>query len=375
MEILSNFETKVALTAKDLSKDIESIDKLLEEKIKTQYEGKCSRNGYVLPNSVKLISRSAGMVEKGRFTGDILFYAEAESRVLQPPDGFVLEGEVIRKNKMGMYVNYKDAIRVMVPRDLHIGDEDFDAITVGEFVQVEIKKSRYQVNDTSILSVGVYRGKKEKGEGLDGVAKEVPVAEKPAFVFATKVAEPETKTPEGKDDEEEDGAAVAGIAVAANANVINFSSTSPTFKELSNFYPAKITLDGKTYPTVEHYFQAMKFPNNPDYQDQIIAAKTPAAAKKLGASKVIPIRPDWDEVREDVMAKGLQAKFTQNEALKKILLSTGTKKLQEASPIDVYWGIGKSGKGKNRLGMLLMELRMELQVNAESDAEGEDEEE
>jgi ribA/ribD-fused uncharacterized protein len=376
MEILSNFETKVALTAKDLSKDIESIDKLLEEKIKTQYEGKCSRNGYVLPNSVKLISRSAGMVEKGRFTGDILFYAEAESRVLQPPDGFVLEGEVIRKNKMGMYVNYKDAIRVMVPRDLHIGDEDFDAITVGEFVQVEIKKSRYQVNDTSILSVGVYRGKKEKGEGLDGVAKEVPVAEKPAFVFATKVAEPETKTPEGKDDgEEEEGAAVAGIAVAANANVINFSSTSPTFKELSNFYPAKITLDGKTYPTVEHYFQAMKFPNNPDYQDQIIAAKTPAAAKKLGASKVIPIRPDWDEVREDVMAKGLQAKFTQNEALKKILLSTGTKKLQEASPIDVYWGIGKSGKGKNRLGMLLMELRMELQVNAESDAEGEDEEE
>jgi ribA/ribD-fused uncharacterized protein len=379
MEILSNFETKVTLTAKDLSKDIESIDGLLEEKIKTQYEGKCSRNGYVLPNTVKLISRSIGLVEKGRFTGDILYYAEAESRVLQPPDGFVLEGEVIRKNKMGMYVNYKDAIRVMIPRDLHIGDEEFDGVQVGEIVQVEIKKSRYQVNDTSILSVGVYRGRKAAGEGMDAVAKEVPVAEKSAFVFATKVAAEDEKTPEGEaapveaDGEEGKEGEEQAVAVAPNANVIQFYSNSPTFKELSNFYPAKITIDSNTYPTVEHYFQAMKYTTNVDYQDQIRTAKTPAAAKKLGASKVMPIRGDWEAVREDVMRKALEAKFTQNENLKKLLLSTGTKTLQEASPTDVYWGIGKSGKGKNRLGILLMELRAKLAAESVPEGDGEDE--
>jgi DNA-directed RNA polymerase subunit E'/Rpb7 len=160
MEIPSFFETKIALTPRDMGRDITNLDSLIEEKIKTQFEGKCSRNGYVVPNSVKLISRSMGMVEKGRFTGDILFYTEAEARVLQPPDGVIVEGEVIRKNKMGVYVNYKDAIRVMIPRDLHIGDNDFDAIQVGEIVEVEIKKSRYQVNDTSILSVGMYRSRK-----------------------------------------------------------------------------------------------------------------------------------------------------------------------------------------------------------------------
>jgi len=160
MEIPSFFETKIALTPRDMGRDITNLDSLIEEKIKTQFEGKCSRNGYVVPNSVKLISRSMGMVEKGRFTGDILFYTEAEARVLQPPDGVIIEGEVIRKNKMGIYVNYKDAIRVMIPRDLHIGDNDFDAIQVGETVEVEIKKSRYQVNDTSILSVGMYRSRK-----------------------------------------------------------------------------------------------------------------------------------------------------------------------------------------------------------------------
>jgi hypothetical protein len=119
-----------------------------------------------------------GMVEKGRFTGDILFYTEAEARVLQPPDGVIIEGEVIRKNKMGIYVNYKDAIRVMIPRDLHIGDNDFDAIQVGETVEVEIKKSRYQVNDTSILSVGMYRSRKAG----------VPAATAPAAAAAAEVS-------------------------------------------------------------------------------------------------------------------------------------------------------------------------------------------
>lgn len=360
MEILSNFETKVTLTPKDLAKDIESIDALLHEKIKTQYEGKCSRNGYVVPNSVKLLSRSVGLVEKGRFTGDILFYAQAESRVLQPPDGFVLEGEVIRKNKMGMYVNYKDAIRVMVPRDLHIGDEEFDKVEVGEIVQVEIKKSRYQVNDTSILSVGVYRGKKAQGEGIEGVAKEVPVAEKPSFVFATKAVE-EEKTPEVVEEE------------PPKEEPISFYSTSEKFKEFSNLFPSKITIDGKVYPSVEHYFQAMKFPNNPDYQEQIVAAKTGAAAKKLGATQVIPLRADWEQVKEEIMKKALKAKYTQNEGLKKLLLSTGTAVLQEASPTDVYWGVGKSGKGKNRMGVLLMEVRAEIAAETEAEVEGEEE--
>jgi DNA-directed RNA polymerase subunit E'/Rpb7 len=176
------FETKVVLTPKDLGKDITNIKDILEDKIKTQYEGRCSRNGYILPRSVKMLSRSMGMVEKGRFSGDILYYSEVECSVLYPPDGVVLDALVVRKNKMGVYASFEDAIRVMVPRDLHIGDEAFDAIEVGQTIQVEIKKSRFQVNDTSILSVGVFRGvsavplapvavAKEKTKGKTGKGK------------------------------------------------------------------------------------------------------------------------------------------------------------------------------------------------------------
>lgn len=164
MELDIQFETKVTLTAKDMGKDITNLDELLGKKIKEQYEGRCSRNGYVLPNTVQMISRSMGMVEKGRYTGDVLFYAEATAKVLQPPDGIEIEGTVIRQNRMGMYIDYQGAIRVMVPRDLHIGEVEFnDLVKVGDTVRVEIKKSRYQVNDTSILSVGIFKGK-VKGE-------------------------------------------------------------------------------------------------------------------------------------------------------------------------------------------------------------------
>jgi DNA-directed RNA polymerase subunit E'/Rpb7 len=197
MEIQSFFETKVALTAKDLGQDIKNLDLLLESKIRTQFEGRCSRNGYVIPNSVKLLSRSIGMIEKGRFTGDIIFYTEAESRVLQPPDGVIVEGEVTRKNKMGIYVNYKDAIRIMIPRDLHIGDDDFEAIQVGETVEVEIKKSRYQVNDTNILSVGVYRSRKA---ALPAAPIVSPVAVDEQKVVAAE-ADAESERKEDTDEE------------------------------------------------------------------------------------------------------------------------------------------------------------------------------
>jgi ribA/ribD-fused uncharacterized protein len=197
--------------------------------------------------------------------------------------------------------------------------------------------------------------------------KEVPVAVKPAFVFASKAAvAEEEKTPEGEEEEEEE-------KVPKGPKEIKFYSNSETFKEFSNFYPAKFTIDGKEYPTVEHYFQAMKFTSNPDYQDQVVAASTPAKAKTMGATKVMPIRRDWDTVREDVMRNALRAKFTQNDELKKLLLSTGNAILQEASSTDVYWGIGKTGKGKNRLGILLMELRDQLSAESEPEGEGDDE--
>jgi len=150
------FEEQVSLTPNDFSKEITSINDILLTKLKEKLENKCSRNGFVISNSLKILSRSLGKSSSGRFTGDYVFYVQIQGNVLNPPDGVVIEGEVVSKNKMGLYMNYKNAIRVIVPRDLHIGNEQFDAVNVGNKIKVEIKKSRFQVNDDSILSVGLF---------------------------------------------------------------------------------------------------------------------------------------------------------------------------------------------------------------------------
>ena len=188
MEYTAVFEEPVSLTPKDLRGPIKSLNTILEGKLRARLEGKCSRHGYVVSDSVNLLSRSLGTVDRGRFTGNFLFHVQAEGKVLNPPDRTILEGEVIRKNKMGLYVNYKDAIRVIIPRDANIGKEDFDLVEIGEIISVEIKKSRFQVNDEYILSVGLFVGRKEGA----------------AAVATTTVPEVEEEEEEAEEEEEEE---------------------------------------------------------------------------------------------------------------------------------------------------------------------------
>ena len=141
---------------------------------------------------------------------------------------------------------------------------------------------------------------------------------------------------------------------------IEFNSKSETFAELSNFYGAPFTINGKTYPTVEHFFQSQKFPGDPVLQEKIRVAKTPVGEKRMGQAKSEHFRPDWDEVKETVMIEGLRAKFSQNPQLADLLRSTGTAMLIEKMPRDSYWGSGPNGCGRNRMGRLLEQVRKEI---------------
>ncbi len=128
---------------------------------------------------------------------------------------------------------------------------------------------------------------------------------------------------------------------------------------MSNFAPYPITIDGETWPTTEHYFQAQKF-RDPAIQARIRAADSPMVAAHLGRSRSFPLRPDWEAVKDEVMYTALRAKFTQHAELGEQLLATGTATLVEHTANDRYWADGGNGRGKNMLGILLMRLRDEL---------------
>jgi ribA/ribD-fused uncharacterized protein len=118
-------------------------------------------------------------------------------------------------------------------------------------------------------------------------------------------------------------------------------------------------IEGNEYLTVEHWFQSQKFTNQ-ELQEQIRTAATPTKAKHLGRLRDPSFLSNWDSVKEDILYKGLKAKFEQHPILQTLLLQTGSEYLIELSPWDSYWGSGKTGNGKNRMGELLMKLRTEL---------------
>lgn len=143
--------------------------------------------------------------------------------------------------------------------------------------------------------------------------------------------------------------------------VIAFSSNSRTYQEFSNFFPAKTTVDGKEYATNEHWYQSQKFVGADDeYADEVRRVDTAQKAKKMGGSRQHPLRKDFEQAKEDIMYAGLVAKFSQHARLKKLLLDTGKTPLVENAPWDGYWGSGRNGQGKNRMGALLEKLRAEL---------------
>ncbi len=143
--------------------------------------------------------------------------------------------------------------------------------------------------------------------------------------------------------------------------VIRFYHTADEYGCFSNFSRHPIFLAGRKWPTSEHYFQAQKFQGT-EHEEKVRLCKTPSQAANMGRSRKLPLRRDWEGVKDQVMLDAVRAKFTQHDDLRAILLGTGDAKLVEHTDKDSYWGDGGDGSGKNRLGQLLMRLREELRA-------------
>src|SRR5262249_35458921 len=78
-----------------------------------------------------------------------------------------------------------------------------------------------------------------------------------------------------------------------------------------------------------------------------------------------PWRPGLRRGKDEAMRRARRAKSLAHSELAALLLGTGTRQLVENAPSDEYWGCGRTGSGKNRLGFLLMELRETLKAEAD----------
>lgn len=128
------------------------------------------------------------------------------------------------------------------------------------------------------------------------------------------------------------------------------------YRFLSNYYNSPIEYEGYTYGSVEAAFQAQKTLDVGRRRE--FTRLAPNKAKALG--RRVPLRSDWEDVKDEIMYNLVKIKFLSNPELRKKLLATLTEELVEVNTWrDTYWGQCE-GKGQNKLGKILMKVREEL---------------
>jgi len=172
------------ITKKEVAHDVNS---LIVERLRKKIESRCIASGYVKPASLELLHRSMGTAENGRFTGNYIFYVKLRCKVFHPETDTPIECKVIKVNKMGAYAVFDEAMRVLLPRDLHIGNVEFDGLSPDDTITLQILRSRFQTNDPFISAVGMFisRSKKGKAPAVEKakVPEPEPVEEQEGVIF------------------------------------------------------------------------------------------------------------------------------------------------------------------------------------------------
>ena len=136
---------------------------------------------------------------------------------------------------------------------------------------------------------------------------------------------------------------------------ILFNKKGVLYYEFNNSYPAPIIIRGMRYACCAAYLLAQKF-SGTGLEGAIQQSRDRAAAHNLcplfGSS--------WRDVHDSAVEQALEAKFTQHEDLRQLLLGTKPRHIVYHIFSDNYWGDGGDGSGENRLGEMLMELRKSL---------------
>lgn len=180
---------------RELSKKVHIHSKFLQKnmqasilaQLKMNYEGRCSSEGYIQRNSITIVNYSLGRTNyiKGGVDYDVIFQAD----ICMPHQGQRFKAPVKVKTKAGIHAE-TPPITVLIPRDLHIGNEEFDNVKVEEEIEFEVLGSKFQQQDQNIIVLGKL------------LSKTLAPAEKPLITAQDAQPVEVTQTFEPQGDEE-----------------------------------------------------------------------------------------------------------------------------------------------------------------------------
>lgn len=131
-----------------------NIDASLLSHLRMKFEGVCVAEGYIARNSIAIVEHSLGRVNliKGGLDYTVRFQAD----ICMPHQGQVFRAPVAFRSKIGIHADVPP-MKVMIPRDLHIGNAEFDEVEDKQEIEFEIVGARYQQGDDSIVALAKLR--------------------------------------------------------------------------------------------------------------------------------------------------------------------------------------------------------------------------
>ncbi len=147
--------TKINISPKSLNKD---INKSILKYLRKELEGKCIKDGYVKKNSIAIVNKGLGRIEKGQFNGNIIYDIEYSAEICNPAEGQILHCKVISMNKIGVIAIVSDdenqPIKILLPKYTHRENDNFKDIIDGNILEIEVIGKRFELNSTFISVVG-----------------------------------------------------------------------------------------------------------------------------------------------------------------------------------------------------------------------------
>lgn len=143
---------------RQLSKKVHIHSKFLQRnmqasiiaQLKMNFEGRCSAEGFIQRNSITIVNYSLGRTNyiKGGVDYDVQFQAD----VCMPHMGQKFRAPVTVRSKIGIHAE-TPPIKVLIPRDLHIGNEDFENVKLEEEIEFEVIGTQFKQQDKDIIVV------------------------------------------------------------------------------------------------------------------------------------------------------------------------------------------------------------------------------
>lgn len=166
---------KVNVHAKFIQNNIQSS---LLGQLKIKFQGRCLAEGYLQRDSITIVKYSIGRCNylKGGVDYDVTFQAD----ICLPHAGQVFKAPVSLRSKIGIHAEL-EPLRVLIPRDLHVGNEAFDKVEVGDQVEFEVVGTQFKQGDEDIIVIGkLIKNEEAEPEVLGGIENQAEAPPPPS---------------------------------------------------------------------------------------------------------------------------------------------------------------------------------------------------